>query len=121
MSKTASSHNSLSAQLRRAANTRIEVEGNLALSIANDLLLAYGQSPFNSEAECISLSPRFDGTPDDFRINYLKAEIMSKYDDFSLGIDTEAAAWEKFLAAEAECALTNARIVTGKQIGRAHV
>ncbi|WZB35621.1 RNA-directed RNA polymerase [Enterobacteria phage FrSangria] len=110
MSKTASSHNSPSAQLRRAANTRIEVEGNLALSIANDLLLAYGQSPFSSEAECISFSPRFDGTPDDFRINYLKAEIMSKYGDFSLGIDTEAAAWEKFLAAEAECALTNARL-----------
>ncbi|AAC14701.1 RNA replicase beta subunit [Escherichia phage Qbeta] len=110
MSKTLQSRKSLSGKLRRAANTRIVVEGNLALSIANDLLSALDVEPFNSEEDCISRSPKFGISPDQFRNSYLRAEIMSKYDSFSLGINTEAVAWEKFLAAEAECAKTNLRL-----------
>jgi hypothetical protein len=110
MSKTLQSRKSLSGKLRRAANTRIVVEGNLALSIANDLLSALDVEPFSSEEDCISRSPRFDLSADQFRNSYLAAEIMSKYDSFGLGIDTEAVAWEKFLAAEAECAITNQRL-----------
>lgn len=110
MSKTLQSRKSLSGKFRRAANTRIVVEGNLALSIANDLLLALDVEPFSSETDCISRVPRFDLSVDEFRNTYLASEIMSKYDSFSLGIDTEAVAWEKFLAAEAECAITNKRL-----------
>lgn len=107
MSKTATSQRRALANLQRTANTRIEVEG-LHKAIVNDLLIAYGVESFTEDKECISLPiPGFDTDPDTFRIMYLKSEVLSKFDSFDLGINTESAAWKKFHEAEDQCRKTN--------------
>ena len=53
---------------------------SLHLQIANDLLLEYGQEPFATHSECISLGFPEEIDPDLFKVKYLKAEILSKFD-----------------------------------------
>lgn len=109
MSKTRSSNN-IVANMQRSANTKIEYKGSIAHDLANDLMVALGQAPYSDDSEMISSSPSWVSDVDTFRNSYLRSELMSKYDAFSLGINTEAVAWEKFLAAEAKCAETNSRL-----------
>jgi hypothetical protein len=47
---------------------------------------------------------------DEFRADYLSAELMSKYPSWDTGIDKAAVALEKFLLGEQACAETNHRL-----------
>lgn len=97
-------------KLSRAANTIIEDKGHLAYDLANDLLVALSLPSYTDQHEMISSSPVDNGDIDLFRNSYLRAELLSKYDGHTLGINTEAVAWEKFLAAERVCGETNKRL-----------
>lgn len=112
MSKTASRRREIAHLLGKVD---ISFEDDIHLSIANDLFEAYGISKLSSAEECINTAfPRLDQSPDTFRTEYLRSEILSKFNAHPLGIDTEAAAWEKFLAAEEGCRRTNERLSSCK-------
>nr|ACY07249.1 replicase [Enterobacteria phage SP] len=108
MPKTASRRREITQLLGKVD---VNFEDDIHMSIANDLFEAYGIPKLDSAEECINTAfPSLDQGVDTFRVEYLRAEILSKFDGHPLGIDTEAAAWEKFLAAEEGCRQTNERL-----------
>ncbi|ACT66756.1 replicase [Qubevirus faecium] len=112
MSKTASHKKKITQALSKVD---INFEDDIHMSIANDLFEAYGIAPLASAEQCISTPfPDTSMDADAFRIHYLRSEILSKFSAHPLGIDTEAAAWEKFLAAEEGCRQTNERLTKVK-------
>jgi hypothetical protein len=80
---------------------------SLHLQMVNDLLLEYGQAPFIDPKECITLGFPKSNDPDTFKIEYLKAEVLSKFNAHPLNIDTEAVAYGSFSVAEDKCKATN--------------
>lgn len=102
--------NDILAKIARASNTTIEYKGTIAYDFTIDLLDSFSYHRLNTHEEMISSSFPLETDIDRFRIAYLRSEILSKYDDHPLGINTESVAWGKFHAAEAECGLTNRRL-----------
>jgi len=58
----------------------------------------------------LEINPSDYSDIDEFRDDYLVAELMSKYPSWDTGIDKEKVALEKFLQAEQACAETNIRL-----------
>lgn len=74
--------------------------------LASRLLDAFRKKDY-SKLTASSIDPADYGSSHDFAVDYLLTSFLKKFRDFDLGIDREAAAYQKWLVAEESCNRTN--------------
>lgn len=91
--------------LHLAQSTLLDLGGPVALDILAKSFRKDWLGIVNAD-----LDPSNYDSCEDFRRDYLAVSLLSKFPNFDTGIDLDAAAMQKFLLAESECAAASKRL-----------